>query len=478
MEFLNLVSWKDNNNIAFCCDNEIISYGNLLNDIIKMKNSNKLENYKNIAIYLPNSIDYCRVFLSLIIAGKRVFLLNYAYTYSEVRQLVVENGIECVITNSEKKGLLEIIQPVMYVDKIGMQDQNFDLLNTELLKQNEASIVIFTSGTTAKSKGVELTIVNIINNIESYKKVIKYRGDEKALVTVPLTSSYGNFMLCAYLRMGVTVKFLTQSGALKNIIVSLQKDKITHLITIPTVLNLLMKMEKKLEVENLKFIGFSGSTISGKVIQELIEKFNDVSIVQGYGMTEAGPVIAMMDEDNYKTKIGSVGKALPNQTVMIACDNKYSKTPWKEGEIVVSGLNVMKGYYNNQVSTSKVLYDGYLHTGDIGYLDSEGYLYIKGRIKNLIITGGYNVSPEEIENVLNLYPGIKESFVYAAKDAVVGEKICAQIVLDSTIEKDFSSNAFLRFCQQNMATYKIPKKIEIVSEIIKTKSGKVKRNYE
>jgi acyl-CoA synthetase (AMP-forming)/AMP-acid ligase II len=144
--------------------------------------------------------------------------------------------------------------------------------------------------------------------------------------------------------------------------------------------------------------------------------------------------------------------------------------PGKQGRILVKGPNVMKGYYNEE---KQIVIDGWLHTGDIGYLDEDGYLYITGREKNIIISGGQNICPEEVEACLNSHDMVKESKVMAEKDSVTGEIVVAQIVLN--VKGQFERNKIVEHCKSHLANYKIPKKFYIVDELEKSASGKIKR---
>lgn len=180
---------------------------------------------------------------------------------------------------------------------------------------------------------------------------------------------------------------------------------------------------------------------------------------------------ALLPEDSIR-KIGSVGKAIPNVEVEIMDCNECVLAQGEIGEIVVRGPNVMLGYFKREDLTKKTLLNGWLHTGDLGYIDKDGYLYLTGRKKNIIISGGINIYPEEIEELLMNHPAVSECCVISEQHYLLGEIPIAKIVL----KQDFiDSNELYKYCKHNLSNYKIPKRFDFVSELSKTYNGKVKR---
>lgn len=208
-------------------------------------------------------------------------------------------------------------------------------------------------------------------------------------------------------------------------------------------------------------------------IEELVKRFPSIGFIQTYGQTECSPrVTALLPSDALK-KIGSVGKPIPNVQIKICDENGKAADFYEKGEILVNGDNVMKGYYKRDEITCSVKIDSWLHTGDIGYLDEEGYLYLVGRKKNIIISGGINIYPEEIEQMLMNYGGVKESYVYGIEHDILGEVPVAEIVLKD--DEFLNVNEILNFCKERLAPYKVPKKIKVVKSLEKTYNGKIKR---
>lgn len=226
-------------------------------------------------------------------------------------------------------------------------------------------------------------------------------------------------------------------------------------------------------VSSLAHIAFGGDAVGKALIESIMQKYPNVTIGQAYGMSEASPLIAIMDpklsiEDKakFQEKMLSVGKAAKG--VQLKIDGNES-----EGELLVKGPNVMLGYLNNQEETDRVLQGGYLHTGDIAYIDEEGYVFLKGRKKNCIIVNGFNVYPEEVEEVLCKYSGVKGALVYGCIDQNQSVQIVCKIETKEKFEG--KEKEIQDFCCNYLTDYKIPKKIIFVEALERNNTGKVIR---
>ena len=210
------------------------------------------------------------------------------------------------------------------------------------------------------------------------------------------------------------------------------------------------------------------------MLERIIDFFNNPGIVQTYGQTEASPRVTALLPDDAIRKIGSVGKAIPNVQVQVFDENDKPVQNGEIGQIVVKGPNIMKGYYKKPDITKETLKGGWLHTGDLGKFDDEGYLYIVGRIKNIIISGGLNIYPEEIEEVIINYPEVKEVVVVPEHHDILGEVPIAKIVLIDGAQIDLKE--LNKFCAERLSANKIPSKYLICDKLEKTYTGKIKRS--
>ena len=206
-------------------------------------------------------------------------------------------------------------------------------------------------------------------------------------------------------------------------------------------------------------------------LKQLIVKFPSIGFIQTYGQTECSPRVTALLSKHSLDKVGSVGKSIPNVEVIIVDDCGEQCEPYVSGEICVRGENIMKGYYKHPDLTKEVIINGWLHTGDIGYMDNEGFIYLNGRIKNIIVTGGINIYPEEVEEILLSYNGVQDVCVFGEEDEILGEIPVAKIVINRRID----CRELKKYCLERLSDYKVPVRFEVVDELSKTYNGKIIR---
>lgn len=228
------------------------------------------------------------------------------------------------------------------------------------------------------------------------------------------------------------------------------------------------------DISSLKVICFGGNPILKSYLLDIIKKFPSIAFVQTYGLTEAGPRVTTLPPSRYIEKVGSVGCAIPGVEIKIVDDFGESVQHGEIGEVIVKSDGIMKGYFRCPEETMAIVRGEWLYTGDIGHLSKDGYLYIVGRKKNIIISGGQNICPEEVEEVIASCPGITDVKVYGVYDDLLGEVVCADIVVGCD-NADIVHKLKL-ICSNNLSNYKIPKCFHIVENIGRTYNGKIKRS--
>ena len=229
------------------------------------------------------------------------------------------------------------------------------------------------------------------------------------------------------------------------------------------------------DISALRYFGFGGSKIPDGTLERLSADFPSVRFWSGYGMTEASPLIAQPFQALPAEKLGSVGVPLPGVKVLLETETGRTDAPDCPGEIVVQGPNVMLGYYGDEAATREILRDGWLHTGDIGYFDRDGYLYICGRKKSMLLVRGFNVYPEEVEGRLLECPLVADCVVFGAEDQPGTETVCADIVPAAA---GVTAEAVQNWCAAHLADYKRPRRIRLTARIEKTSTGKNRRAAE
>lgn len=335
-------------------------------------------------------------------------------------------------------------------------------------------IILLTSGTTGAPKGIMLSRDNIKSNVEAIGDYLRLTLNDKILMVKNMNHSSS---IIGELLVGLdnmcTIVFNSKVLTASSMVNSICDNNITVFFAVPTILREIILKHKQLNLEkigHLRIINFYGAPMSSQDIDKLVELLPNCNLIYSYGLTEASPRVTYIMGSDLLKKAGSSGRPIKN--VKIEISNKGIDN---NGEIVVSGPNVMLGYYNDAEKTRKTIVDGKLYTGDYGYIDEDGYLYVQGRKDNMIISAGKNIYPEEIEQVLQTAEGVKEVLVRNISDDKGVEKFIAYIVTDD-IEPNMSS--LFEVCKNRLENYKIPSKFVYVKELEKTPSGKIVRKQQ
>lgn len=335
-------------------------------------------------------------------------------------------------------------------------------------------IILLTSGTTGAPKGIMLSRDNIKSNVEAIGDYLRLTLNDKIFMVKNMNHSSS---IIGELLVGLdnmcTIVFNSKVLTASSMVNSICDNNITVFFAVPTILREIILKHKQLNLEkigHLRIINFYGAPMSSQDIDKLVELLPNCNLIYSYGLTEASPRVTYIMGSDLLKKAGSSGRPIKN--VKIEISNKGIDN---NGEIVVSGPNVMLGYYNDAEKTRKTIVDGKLYTGDYGYIDEDGYLYVQGRKDNMIISAGKNIYPEEIEQVLQTAEGVKEVLVRNISDDKGVEKFIAYIVTDD-IEPNMSS--LFEVCKNRLENYKIPSKFVYVKELEKTPSGKIVRKQQ
>ncbi|AIS52127.1 long-chain-fatty-acid--CoA ligase LcfB [Thermoanaerobacter kivui] len=486
-----LAKWENSPKIAIKQKNRSISYSELYEKSTLAARQIQKEKKPNIGIYLPNSIDYAISYFGITLAKKCIVPIPIEFTIKEIRDTVLHCELSAIITNLanlEKLKPLKMafpqslriltIEDLLSNNNISEQENNIPLASES--SEHDVAIMLCSSGTTGSSKRVMLTHHNLITNIKSNILSLSFNQDDITLIVLPMYFGYCNTaQFLTHLYVGATIVINEPPFTPQSLLSTIQKEKITNFTAVPSILVMLMQFKRKdqYDLHSLKMVCFGGGIIAEEIIKGLIEAFPTVGFVHTYGLTEASPRLTCLLPSDALRKIGSVGKPIPFVQVKVVDENGKEKKIGEVGEIIAFGENIMKGYYKDEEATRKAIRNGWLYTGDLGYFDEEGYLYIVGRKKNIIISKSINILPEEIEKVLLNHPLVKEVCVTSEPDEVLGEAVIAKVVPSSSMPSTEIENILEDYCRENLATFKIPKRIDIVPSLDKTYTGKIKRNY-
>lgn len=444
---------------------------------------------KCIGLFIPNSIEYAISYFSILFSERVIIPIGTNSKPIEIISMLRYLEIDLIITSSSSQSYLidalesydkKITIIVCDTSEITVINENLNLIDkSDCLIQNNTDddvvIMLHTSGTTSNPKRVMLTHTNLITNVESNIASLELTSTDVVLIALPMHFGYCNtaqFLTQVYL--GGKIVILDSKMFLPKIFFqTVEKEKVSLFTGVPSMLFMLYSYNfvDNYDYSTLRYILFGGGKMPIEKLKLLIDRFSTVSFLQTYGQTECSPRVTLLSSKYYKSKIGSVGKEIPNVKVRIVNDKDEALAANQIGEIIVSGKNVMKGYYKNPELTNKVIRDGWLHTGDLGYKDEEGFLYLTGRIKNIIISGGINIYPEEVEQILLQHESVVDCYVYGIEDDLLGEIPVAKVVL-----KDEIQTGILReYCSKYLTKYKIPINFEVVDALEKTYNGKIKR---
>lgn len=430
----------------------------------------------HIAILLPNSADYIIAYYSILFSDNVVIPIFYKSTLSEIENTINNCDICAIITTTEDAKRIKEGHYAHTVTIINADNYNYyNVGNQEKVATPESpdnvAVMLGTSGSTGISKRVMLSHNNLISNAASIVSSLNYNENEKILCILPFTFASGNTsQLIVSLLLSSTLYIYDDILHPGRIFSAIEKHKITTTTIVPSILKLLLS-DKENHVEqchSLKVICFGGGPTDAAISELLLKSPLKNKFVHMYGQTEASTRISHLSLEKEAEKFPSVGK--PLEGIEVKIDRISSEE--NNGEILVRGKNVMLGYYK---STLSPIDNGWLATGDIGYTDNNGYIYITGRKKNIIISSGINIYPEEVENVLCMNEAVSEALVYGVNDEAHGELPVADVVLNK--DSKISQNDLIRFCKKHLSEYKVPTQIFFVPELKRTYNGKVERKH-
>lgn len=505
---------------AFSCMGKTLSY----KDINKMSDrlgaylqSRGLKVGDRVAIMLPNVLQYPIAAIACIKAGLVLVNVNPLYTPRELKHQVNNSGAKCIII-LENFGLtldkiigdtsIEIIIKCSVGELLGLikgKLVNFAVRNVKRIvpkyelknsvwfkealdrgkqfslsvhnaKANDIRALQYTGGTTGVSKGAMLTHKNFIANILQMGSFLSEKikpGEETILTALPLYHIFGftvNFLGLYY--QGAHNVLLINARDLDSVMEAFAKYKISLFTGVNTLFNALLNHDKfdKMDQSYIKFIGAGGMALQKKVADEWQKRSGNL-ILEGYGLTESSPVVSF-NPLNGKVKQETVGVIVPSTDLEIRNSEGVAMPQGEIGELWIKGPQIMSGYFNAVEETNKVLVNGWLDTGDMALLDEDGYLKIVDRKKDMILVSGFNVYPNEIEDVVAMHPKILEVAAIGVPSESSGEVVKIFVVKkeDSLTEEELE-----QFCRQNLTGYKVPKQIEFKKELPKTNVGKILR---
>jgi long-chain acyl-CoA synthetase len=440
-----------------------------------------------VGIMLPNVPYFAAIYYGVLRAGGVVVPMNPLLKGREVEFYLSDNGAKVLFAwhgfeEPATKGAdavgakLHLVEPGEFEKQVGEAEPDTDIVDRD---ESDTAVLLYTSGTTGKPKGAELTHANLTKNAEVARSLFDSDENDIVLGALPLFHSFGQTCgLNATMSGGGCMTLIPRFDPEKALEI-IQRDKVTIFEGVPTMFSAMLHVEDKdsYDVSCLKLCASGGSAMPGEVLRGFEDAFG-CKVLEGYGLSETSPV-ATFNHPDKERKIGSIGTPIEGVELRLVDDDRNEISGEDEvGEIAIRGHNIMKGYYNREEDTKEAIDDdGWFYTGDMGKRDDEGYYFIVDRKKELIIRGGYNVYPREIEEVIYEHPAVREAAVVGVPHDDLGEEVGAAVVLKDG--EEVTEDELRDHVKNEVAAYKYPRKIWFVDELPKGPTGKIlKREIE
>ncbi len=450
-----------------------------------------IEKGDRVALLGFNSTNWVIARYGISTAGGINVPINYRLTAQEIDYILDNSGVKAIFVDQnflpvlnetkfakERKEYIIVNGQDIPEDKISVTsliESSFNEIPNVKVTEFDEEMILYTSGTTGKPKGAVLQHFNTKNVALAIHMTMDFRHTFVYTSDYPFFSSGGaQFSVLASIAAGQTMVINPYFDPQKTL-ETIQNKRINLYFCVPAMLNFILNLEnlKSYDVKSLKYLLCGGGPLPFPLLKAAKEAFPGVEMCNVYGLSEGGPGgICLADEYVYE-KQGSVGwgKSILGMEMIIADENQNPVKPGEIGECLLRGNTIIKEYYNNPEETKNSLKNGWLHTGDIGRLDEDGFIWLMDRKKDMIVRGGYNVYPAEIESVLYAHPSIQDAAVIGVPHEKLGEDVKAFIVLKEN--QEITANEIKDFCKKSLADFKQPRHIEFIKELPRNTAGKV-----
>jgi len=433
----------------------------------------------HVTIVLPNTPEFVIAYMATVGIGAVAVPVNPSFTSRELAHVLKDSDSRAIVTEASRVSStyadIRDQHPLDIVVTTG-EEGNFSQWTSgpdrgivEDMEPDDTAAMIYSSGLTGYPMGAMLTQRNLDHNSDLMRRCADADDTDSTLTLIPCFHSFSaSVNMLSMLRYGGTA-YLMRGLDFKELQSVLMQGAITAICAVPTLFYGLVHHPDLQEADytHMRILIAGGSALSMEIYTAFKERFH-ADIRQGYGITEASPVCAFNDPPA-PLEARSIGRPVPDVQVRIIDEQGRTLKPHEKGEILFHGPNIMKGYYKREKETREIIRNGWLHTGDLGYVDEDGYIYITGYKKEMVITSGFNVYNKEVEKVLNSIPGIKDSAITGVPDLMRGAIIKAYVVAD---DHALTENDVKKLARRMLASYKTPRKVEFVSEIPRDKNGK------
>lgn len=470
---------------AIIFEDQTISYQELNASVNKLANAfmaNGVQKGDRVVLYLPNIPEFIICYFAALKIGAIAVSANSMLKSFELEYLLNDSGAKLLCTVDAllvnlKKDQCDTLEHVLVCEGAADDYPTLDswINNTSDkgravdMDRDDPAVLLYTSGTTGMPKGAILTHGNVVSNCWSTVHHGGFVPDDRAALFLPLFHVFGqNFIMNATFIACATL-VLFRRFVKEQVLDTIQKERVTLFFGVPTIyIELLNTDLSPYDLSSIRY-EFSAAAPMPRTISQQWKELFGRPIFEGYGLTECSPSVCY--NHDFRHKHGSVGTPVENVELKILDETGKEVPSGELGEICIKGPGVMKGYWNRPKETRAAMKNGWLHTGDTGTMDEEGYVFIVDRVKDMINVSGFKVWPAEVEQYICKHPAVKEVAVYGVPHAQKGEAVKASIVpMD---DAHVTAEEIIAFCRENMAAYKVPRIVEFIQELPKSAVGKV-----
>ncbi len=445
-----------------------------------------LEPGDKVALQLPNVPQFLIAYFGILKAGLVTVPLNPLLTAPEIAYHLSDSDSALIITHqlfataalagADRAGGVDVYVVADGEPPAGtrpfealLASEDRGLLHPA--SSDDTAVLLYTSGTTGRPKGAELTHFQLYMNCTTAGSLFGVLPEDVSVAVLPLFHVFGlSSVLNVAVRFGGSLVLVPRFEA-PAVVDAIERHGCTIFSGVPTMYFALLQEDTSgRRMDTLRAAISGGASIPGEVIRAFEERFPGVVVLEGYGLSETASTTTF-NVSAEERKVLSIGKPIWGVEVRIAAADGSEVPVGEVGEILVRGHNVMKGYYKRPEATAETLVDGWLHTGDLGRRDEDGYVFVVDRLKDLVIRGGYNVYPREVEEVLYEHPHVVEAAVLGRPDERLGEEVVAYVALTEGVV--LREGELVEFCRERLAAYKYPRDVRVLPDLPKGATGKI-----
>jgi acyl-CoA synthetase (AMP-forming)/AMP-acid ligase II/ABC-type nitrate/sulfonate/bicarbonate transport system permease component len=443
-----------------------------------------------VVLLFQNCPEFCVAYFAILKIGAIAVILDFRLSPAEMEPLFQEAEVTAIVTSVRQKvfidRVLKTVPTLQHIVVAGVEGEDIrnwhsyeEIIGKESsenisipLQEEDESLYLYTSGTTGRSKGVILTNSHLSYFPESCHHALSISEKDTWGLVLPISHISGPVLMNLLVETGLSVSIVDEMKP-KRILDAIQNHRVTVFHAVPPIFQLILNIPhwERYDCSSLTMACMMGTVVPESLMREFWERYPHLQPFQAYGATETSPLLTITHLKDAQRKMASAGKVVPRAELKIIGQDGKEVETGQMGEIIARGPQIMKGYLKDPKATAKKIKDGWYHSGDLGRFDEEGYLYVLGRADEMVVSGGLNVYPSEVETVLLNHPKVQEAAVVGIPDSRRGQILRANVVLKHG--ETATHREILSFCKERLASFKMPRQLEFKDSLPKSRTGKI-----